>query len=266
MENNFKKIQNIGKSPKYNLRKLSVGLVSCIVGYGSFAGPIFVQASEMKTQDQPTIDMSRGSAIKDENILDMSNIFKSVPVTSGNAVSNTHHVNTKEEKVVTDETKTLENKDFISDIDNTVLDSEGNFVGKEDDSVSLGGNKDIASKEDLDKDKTVDEFNKKVRAEKEAEYKAEIEKNNNRLEEMNNLKEERIKTRSTNLIDEFKKSFKDDLIELDKYGHYGIELSVPNSDNYESSKNFDWDYYNYYEKKNNSERCDIKDISISKKL
>lgn len=67
----------------------------------------------------------------------------------------------KEEVIVTDETKTPYNKESIKNIDNTVLDSEGNFIGKEDGSVSISGNEEIANKEDLDKTITVDEFNKK---------------------------------------------------------------------------------------------------------
>lgn len=37
------KLDNVDKQPRYSMRKLSVGLVSCIVGYGVFGIPVFAE-------------------------------------------------------------------------------------------------------------------------------------------------------------------------------------------------------------------------------
>lgn len=197
------------RSPKYGMRKLSVGLVSCFLGYAIMSNPTVVNAqviegtsadselqyiqediqrhktntvvsnstnNEVMNKDNvnDTKVIENSQSIKPEsapelgnrNVITNSNYSMNEPSSLGNRnlemsdnnISNPVKASqdNKVKKIVTDETKTPENKDSVGDIDNTVLDSEGNFVGKEDGSVSLGGNKDIASKEDLDKDKTVD--------------------------------------------------------------------------------------------------------------
>lgn len=94
--------------------------------------------------------------------------------------------NEKQEVEVTDETKTPNERDKVSDIDETVIDKSGEFVGKENGQMSLSGDKDIASKEDLDKKVTVDEFNEKTRAEKEVELNTKISENEKKIEENRN--------------------------------------------------------------------------------
>lgn len=287
--------------PKYGMRKLSVGLVSCFLRYGIVSSPTIVSAqviegtsadselqyiqediqrhktntvvsnstdNEIMNKDNVnnTKVIENSQSIKPEstpelgnrNMITNSNYSMNETSSLGNRnlemsdnnISNpvkASQDNNKVEKIVTNETKTPDNSNQVGDIDNTVLDSEGNFIGKEDGSVSLDGNKDIASKEDFDKAITVDEFNEKVRAEKEAEYKAEKENNYNKRREIDNLIEDRAKMRSDDMINQFQEDFKNDLKELDKYGHYGMQLSVPKSDIYKIDKDSVLRYYNEYE-------------------
>ena len=228
------------RSPKYGMRKLSVGLVSCFLGYAIMSNPTVVNAqviegtsadpelqyiqediqrhktntvvsnstnNEVMNKDnvnntkvientqsikpEYTPELGNRNIVTNSNysvnrsadlgnrVLEISNDNISSPVT---AAQNNNRI----EKLVTDKIKTPDESKKVGDIDNTVLDSEGNFVGKENGSVSLGGNKDIASKEDLDKETTVDEFNEKTRVEKEAELEAKIEENKKKIEENKN--------------------------------------------------------------------------------
>lgn len=146
--------------------------------------------------------------------------------------------NEKQEVEVTDETKTPDENDKVSDIDETVIDKSGEFVGKENGQTSLSGDKDIASKEDLDKDKTVDEFNKKYREEKTKktqesivkEKQAKKEERLNLVTEMNN----HYQSRSEEFLKNLESEFKNDIAEMRKFNAdwaFVAENDVVNSDN-----------------------------------
>lgn len=171
--------------------------------------------------------------------------------------------NEKQEVEVTDETKTPDESDKVSDIDETVINKSGEFIGKENGQTSLSGDKDIASKEDLDKKVTVDEFNEKTRAEKEAELNSKISENEKKIEEINDSIKERNQTRKDDLINQFENTFKDDLKALEKYDYYGITFSGNNYYGFDSSKigyekshNMDWDYY-YVRNNSNDPHTDM---------
>lgn len=120
---------------------------------------------------------------------------------------------------------TMLERDKVSDIDETVIDKSGEFVGKENGQMSLSGDKDIASKEDLDKDKTVDEFNEKTRAEKEAELNAKIEESKQKIKENQKEANDYVKNRANEIVEDFKKEFQNDLDELSKYDGWLFKLS-----------------------------------------
>lgn len=292
------------RSPKYGMRKLSVGLVSCFLGYAIMSSPTIVNAqviegtsadSELRyiqediqrhktntvVSNSTDNEVMNKDNVNNTRVIENSRSIKPNPAPklgNRNVVTNSNYSmdgpgnlgnrdleisdddisspvkasqNNKVEKIVTDETKTSYNKDSVGDIDNTVLDSEGNFIGKEDGSVSISGNKDIASKEDFDKEKTVDEFNEKTRAEKEAEYRAEIDKNNKRIEDINKAIKERNQVRESDLINNFEKTFKNDLVELEKYDKFALVFShnikYDKNVKYELIKNFNWNHYYFIE-------------------
>lgn len=166
MKNN---LNNTNRQPKYSMRKLSVGLVSCIVGYGIFGIPVFAEKINNSQEGYAIINTERNiinnnpSNDTEELELSVSNIGNNMLLRSSSTE--------RKEVIVTDETKTPYNKENVGNIDNTILDLEDNFIGPEDGSVSISGNKEIANKEDLDKKKTVDEFNVKYRSEKTEEIK-----------------------------------------------------------------------------------------------
>ena len=263
------------RSPKYGMRKLSVGLVSCFLGYAIMSSPTIVNAqviegtsadSELRyiqediqrhktnivvsnstdnevmnkdnvnntkvIENSQSIKPNPAPKLGNRNMVTNSNYSMDEPSNLGNRdleISDNNisspvkaSQNNKVEKIVTDETKTPDNRDKVGNIDGSVLNSEGNFIGKEDGSVSISGNKDIASKEDLDKKVTVDEFNEKTRAEKETEYKAEISENEKKIKEINDSIKQNLQERKKELINNFEKTFKDDLVELEKYDKYGM--------------------------------------------
>ena len=288
------------RSPKYGMRKLSVGLVSCFLGYGIISSPTVVNAQVIEgTSIDPELqyiqeDIQRHktntvvSNSTDNEVMNKNNVNntkvientqsikpKSTPeLGNRNIVTNSNYSvnspadlgnrsleisnnsisspvaaaqnNNRVEKLVTDETKTPNESKKVGDIDKTIINENNEFVGKENGQVSISGNKDIASKEDLDKEMTVDEFNKKARIEKKAELEVKIEENLEEIENINNDIDKRVQDRSEDLINNFKEAFKTDLEELDKYGDYGVKLST-NPKYYEKSKGFSWDYYDYWE-------------------
>lgn len=226
------------RSPKYGMRKLSVGLVSCFLGYAIISNPTVVNAQVIEGTSadselryiQEDIQRHKTNTVvsnsTDNEVMNKDNVNNTKVIENSqstkpnpapklgnrNMVTNSNYSmdepsnlgnrdleisannisspvkasqNNKVEKIVTDETKTPDNRGKVGNIDGSVLNSEGNFIGKEDGSVSISGNTDIASKEDLDKKVTVDEFNEKTRAEKETEYKAEISENEKKIKEIN---------------------------------------------------------------------------------
>lgn len=126
------------------------------------------------------------------------------------------------------------------------MDSEGNFIGKEDGSVSISGNEEIANKEDLDKAITVDEFNKKTREQKIAQMKEEISKNEtkiaineSKITELEVESNDYVNSRAKVIADEFNELFKDDFIALDKYKYeWGFVLG---------KKDIEYDYVDRYD-------------------
>lgn len=208
------------RSPKYGMRKLSVGLVSCFLGYAIMSNPTVVNAqviegtsadSELRyiqediqrhktntvvsnstdnevmnkdnvnntkvIENTQSIKPKHTPELGNRNIVTNSNYSANRPTNLGNRgleISNNSisspvaaaQNNNRVEKLVTDETKTPDESKKIGEIDNTVINENNEFIGKENGQLSLSGDKDIASKEDLDKEKTVDEFNKKAHIEK----------------------------------------------------------------------------------------------------
>lgn len=302
------------RSPKYGMRKLSVGLVSCFLGYAIISNPTVVNAQVIEGTSadselryiQEDIQRHKTNTVvsnfTDNEVMNKDNVNNTKVIENSqstkpnpapklgnrNMVTNSNYSmdepsnlgnrdleisdnnisspvkasqNNKVEKIVTDETKTPDNRGKVGNIDGSVLNSEGNFIGKEDGSVSISGNKDIASKEDLDKKVTVDEFNEKTRAEKETEYKAEISENEKKIKEINGSIKQNLQERKKELINNFEKTFKDDLVELEKYDKYGMIFAEgaiygKKDVSYEKSKNIDWDHY-YYK--------DPKGLSLEKK-
>ena len=49
-----KKLKAAGKRPRYGMKKLSVDLVSCVLGYFVFFSPTIVNAQAEETQVEPT--------------------------------------------------------------------------------------------------------------------------------------------------------------------------------------------------------------------
>lgn len=200
------------------MRKLSIGLVSCIVGYGVFGIPVFAEKIDNFQEGHAIVNTER-NILTNDTLNDTGELELSISDIGSNMLL-TNSYTDKEEVIVTDETKTPYNKESIKNIDNTVLDSEGNFIGKEDGSVSISGNKDIASKEDLDEKKTVDEFNAKYRSEKTEEIKEGIQK------EKQKKKEERLglvtemsnhyQSRAEEFLRDLEIELKDDLEEMRK--------------------------------------------------
>lgn len=218
----IKKMQKevLERSPKYGMRKLSVGLVSCFLGYAIMSNPTVVNAQVIEgTSVDPELqyiqeDIQRhktntvvSNSISNEvmnkdnvnntkviennqsikpkstpelgsrNIITNSNYSVNNPTDLGNRgleISNNSisspvvatQNNNRVEKLVTDETKTPDESKKVGEIDKTVINENNEFVGKENGQKSISGDKDIASKEDFDKEKTVDEFNKNARSEK----------------------------------------------------------------------------------------------------
>ena len=50
-----KKSKGNEKTPRYGMRKLTVGLVSCMLGYMIFVSPVVVDAAEVKPEEENTI-------------------------------------------------------------------------------------------------------------------------------------------------------------------------------------------------------------------
>lgn len=155
----------------------------------------------------------------------------------------------KKEKIVTDETKTADKSGEVQDIDSSILDERRAFIGNEDGSVSLSGNKEIASKENLNRAITVDEFNEKARAEKEAELKPKIEKSKYKI--VDNQKETIAyrDNRVSEIIEDIKQDFQKDLDELNKYDGWMLRFSNINAYTddkqiyFEASNNFNKSEY-----------------------
>lgn len=131
----------------------------------------------------------------------------------------------KEEVDVTDETKTPDESNKVGEVDETVINKSNEFVGKENGQTSLSGDKDIASKKDLDEKKTVDEFNEKTRAEKEAEYKAEIEKSKQKIADNQKEANAYRNNRVSEIVEDIKQDFQKDLDELNKYDGWMLRFS-----------------------------------------
>lgn len=279
------------RSPKYGMRKLSVGLVSCFLGYAIISNPTAVNAQVIEGTSadselryiQEDIQRHKTNTVvsnsTDNEVMNKDNVNNTKVIENSqstkpnpapklgnrNMVTNSNYSmdgssnlgnrnleisannisspvkasqNNKVEKIVTYETKTPDNRGKVGNIDGSVLNSEGNFVGKEDGSVSLGGNKDITSKEDLDKEKTVYEFNNKYRSEKTGEIKEGIEKERkDKKEQRLNLVTEmndHYQSRAEEFLRDLETEFKDDIIEMRKLNAdwaFVAENDVVNRDN-----------------------------------
>lgn len=229
------------------LRKIILGTSIVVGGFVIATGSayadkqdVIVNASNVISGDTDKLTLSDD---REDNLnnLKMSEEAPKERVTAGNE---------KQEVEVTDETKTPDESEKTGDIDNAVINENNEFVGKENGQTSLSGDKDIASKEDFDKAKTVDEFNEKYRAEKTKETQESIVKERqvkkeerlNLVTEMNN----HYQSRAEEFLKDLESEFKNDIEEMRKFNAdwaFVAENDVVNSDN-------DWTtviepYYSY---------------------
>ena len=223
-------------SKKKNIIALALS-TSFIIGGASLSHADEIDNNNVDINDKETIskedlDIPKIEEVSNSATNDASNnsleVSEDVPKESVKATAE------KEEVNVTDETKTPDKSDKVGEVDETVINKSNEFVGKENGQTSLSGNKDIAAKKDLDKEKTVDEFNEKTRAEKDAEYKAEIEKSKQKIadnqKEVNAYRDNRV----SEIVEDIKQDFQKDLDELNKYDGWMLRFS--NIDEYTNDK------------------------------
>ena len=192
-------------------KKIKYALIPGVLGLSLLINPNKPLVNKVEAKENDTKNNSTDKILNVSKIIELQN--KNLNKVESNVE--------REEKIVTDKTKTPDESDKVADIDKTVIDGDGEFVGKENRQTSLSGNKDIAKKEDLNRAITVDEFNKQSNANAKAKLEAEIlnnekkiKENKNKIKELEKLSNDYIDNRTKIIADEFKDTFNDDFSAL----------------------------------------------------
>ncbi|MDU1317062.1 Ig-like domain-containing protein, partial [Anaerococcus hydrogenalis] len=109
MNNKFKRIIELKKQkgsnrkPRYATRKLSIGLVSCILGYALLVSPSSVEASELDSNNQAVVEAAETTETKEESITNKEIVSEEKP-------AETHSEKNKE---ISAKETTTENKEAV---------------------------------------------------------------------------------------------------------------------------------------------------------
>ncbi|MDU2599435.1 Ig-like domain-containing protein, partial [Anaerococcus sp.] len=133
MDNKFKKIIEYKKQkgsirkPKYATRKLSIGLVSCMLGYALLVSPSSVEAAELYSENQAVAEESAETeTTTEDNLVEESEKNKEetpAPAEEEKPAETTENTDAPTEKETTEETPNSE-EDAVSEEDTVVEEKE----------------------------------------------------------------------------------------------------------------------------------------------
>lgn len=148
-----KKSKGNEKTPRYGMRKLTVGLVSCMLGYMIFVSPVVVDAAEVKPEEENTIKVHslEENLPKPDNV-EVNELRENDEVIETNNVK-TSTVDEKNSLVVSEEEENTDESSEVSELDK---------VSKEN-----GINEESSSREDTEQGSlTVEETNQETQENK----------------------------------------------------------------------------------------------------
>lgn len=133
MDNKFKKIIEYKKQkgsirkPKYATRKLSIGLVSCMLGYALLVSPSSVEAAELDSENQAVAEESAETeTTTEDNLVEESEKNKEetpAPAEEEKPAETTENTDAPTEKETTEEAPNSE-EDAVSEEDTVVEEKE----------------------------------------------------------------------------------------------------------------------------------------------